>query len=253
MPSEDISVKTFGSPLKEIRAFLIPTRQLERGGQRLTESFTTMSRKHSTLFSRNSEREVMPETRPRMNCVCRRRPRNFSSSHSTSDLISSRLLVAAVATFTYPRPAFFLQALEKWASLSLSRFLSRACHDRVNVFYCSFAMIVEYIPALSFARRLIFHSPINPPVGPDFSARNHEIPPRASYRRGIKRVPFSRGHEVHEIQLSRAARSAFDPWPGCAESSRLFVPTFRLCRASPATFAVPRISSYGENIATITR
>lgn len=43
------------------------------------------------------------------------------------------------------------------SSLSPPLFLSRACHDCVNGFYCSFAVIVEYTPALSFSRRLIFH------------------------------------------------------------------------------------------------
>lgn len=187
MPSEDIC-QDFWDPFQRNPSILDSAARQLRDGQRLTESFTTMSRKHSTLFSRNSEREVMPETRPRMNCVRRRRPRNFSGSHSTSDLISSRLPVVAVATFTYPRSVFFPQALEKWTSLPpLSLSLSISCHDRVNGFYCSFA--VPNIPRAFLFPTPHISSPINSLVGPDFSARNHEIPLRAFYRRGIKRVP----------------------------------------------------------------
>lgn len=145
-----ISVKTFGIPFQRNPSILDSAARQLRGGQRLTESFTTMSRKHSTLFSWNSEREVMPETRPRMNCVRRRRPRNFSGSHSTSDLILSRFPVVVVATFTYLRSAFFPQALEKWTSLSL---VPRS-RQRILLFLRDDSRIY---PAFSFSRRLIFH------------------------------------------------------------------------------------------------
>lgn len=39
---------------------------------------------------------------------------------------------------------------------------------RVNGFYCFFAVMVEY----ALCQTVIFHPPINSPVGPDFSARN---------------------------------------------------------------------------------
>lgn len=175
MPSEDIC-QDFWDPFQRNPSILDSAGRLLRDGQRLTESFTTMSRKHSTLFSRNSEREVMPETRPRMNCVRRRRPRNFSGSHSTSDLISSRLPVVAVATFTYSRSVFFLQAFEKWTSLSfpsLSLYLMPRSRQRILLLLRGASRIY---PAFSFSRRLIFHrlsTPWSDPISRHEITKSH--------------------------------------------------------------------------------
>jgi len=157
----------------------------------------------------------------------------------------SHLVTSPRGDVYIPSLSFLLASSRKVNSLlSLSPSLFLACHDRVNGFYCSFAVIVEYTPRFPSPGASYFIAYQLPGRTRFLGTKSRN--PTAFYRRGIKRVPSSRGHEVHKIQLSRAARSAFDPWLGCTES--FLVPTFRPCRASPATFAVPRISSYGENI-----
>lgn len=123
----------------------------------------------------------------------------------------------------------------------------------VSGFYCFFAMIVDAralcrssLPSVLFLfRRVIFHrlsTPRSDPISRHEITKSHRarFPPTWNKtRRALRfRPPFSRGHEVHEIQLSRAVRFVFDPWPGRVESSRLYTSTFRPHQTSLATFTI---------------
>lgn len=124
----------------------------------------------------------------------------FGKNFNESDLNLLRLFARVLHIFSV---FHFLH--EKRAKTHLSR----CSLPRVNEFYCFFAAMVEY----ALYQSVIFHPPINSPVGADFSARNPIARFLAVRNKTARRsTPSPRGDtKSTKIQLSRAIRSRFDP------------------------------------------
>lgn len=143
------------------------------------------------------------------------------------------------------------------ATFTYSRFLRKRANSSLPIHAIAstdFIAPLWWWPYTSLCQRVIFHPPINSPVGPDFSARNpiaRFLPAQNKTRRS------RRGHQVHEnpVVTCRSIRIWSMAVVSLLDFTRtISTPRRALSTSSPlAAFAVSGIWSYSEKIANMRR